>query len=285
MQKEKTCFLFGNCQIKVIAQYLSSHKPFTDIYKTIKYFYIEDNVETLDSHKSYLLNLDLFIFQHCSKDALKTDEESYTPSYIASHMIPSHCVIITLPSIYMNIDFLDPLGSTINNDRFPRYSFNQSVYDMILRQEPIASIASYFKKVHYSDYDIEKHIAHAFESIRRKEAENNTSIRISEFFRKNYLKRRLMHTVNHPNKYVFIFLMNEIYKSLGLEQDDTILSQPDKMVKYGHLPLMRCVQSYYKKHMRAGDDEYVFDYKGQFFLDAEEYLQHLYGWYREQINK
>lgn len=225
-------------------------------------------------------NADVFIYQHCRKESLQTALEIYTPTYLIDNVIKPSCKKISLPSIYFNADFIDPIRSTCDEFYLPKYTINRFVYDAVMDLKMnTLDVVEHIQKIEYTEDEIKAHIERAFENLGQREIQNDVTIKVTPFLRKEYLKRRLMHTTNHPNKYVFNYLVNEVLKHLNLPEDETILLRKDLMVKHGHQFILPCVKRYYSGRI---DDDFIFSGHGVFFSDISEYIHLLKLNYRNR---
>lgn len=273
-------FLYGNCQIKIIHQYFTSNAHMISKYRIIEYFYIMDPVSALEVNLSVLKDCDVFIYQHCSTKALMTPDEKYTPAYIISNILPNKCNIISIPSMYFGADFVDPITSTCNESFFVKYTFNRKLYDYLVCGESGDSGESGtvdLEDVHYDDEVIKSHIDKAIKGLSDRENKNNVTVKMTQFFAENNHTRRLMHTVNHPSKHVYHYLVNKLYEILGVPLDATIREKSDYMVKYGRQPVLPCVVRDYYNNSRYDDDQYLFSGHGKFFFDYSDFAHFIIG--------
>ena len=217
----------------------------------------------------------MFIFQHCRLEALNTDNEEYCPQVIAEKLLNRYdCIKISVPSIYFNVDFIGSLSSSPDKINFPNYSFNAEIYYMLKSKKPIDDIINYYHSVKYTTEEIERHFECALHNLTSREQKNQVTISLSGFLKENFRKTRLMHTTNHPNKHVFHYLVNEIYRLIDIPYDHSILFRQDKMVKFGHMFILPCMKRYFKQYGRE-DDDFVLSEGGKFFTNFNEYIYYL----------
>ena len=107
-------FLYGNCQLKIVSQYISDHPDVTD-YES-KLFYILKDVNEIKSIEHWLTDCDIFIYQNVSESTLKTKDETlnvsdYTTSKLIERFKFKKCVC--LPSIYFAGYFPEPIPTQL----------------------------------------------------------------------------------------------------------------------------------------------------------------------------
>ena len=245
--------VYGNCQCKVISSYLSEQPFFKN--SLVKYFFVTHPVEMLDLE--FVRKVDIFIYQHVKQSSLisqypKTSLFHYTPEGLITAMKPS-VKFISIPSIYFSalypnsysVDEMRPrLPKTTKIDWFFNHTFNKKVFDALEKNEPTETIANILLDSElYTSQFIEKNVVQSLSNLRWREKENKVDIPISDFLEKNYKLKQLSWTTNHPTKFVFNYIIQQILIILDLPPDHTLLERPDKLDQDIY-PIFSCVRKY-----------------------------------------
>lgn len=279
--------VYGNCQCKVISDYLSEQPFFKS--SSLKYFFVTHPVEMLDL--DFVEKVDIFIYQHVKEKSLrsqypKTSLRHYTPEGLISRMKPS-VKSISIPSIYFSAlypnsysvdEMLPRIPKGVKIDWFFNHTFNKKVFDALEENQPIHKIEEILSDPDlYTDEFIEDSIRKSILSLVWRERENKVDIPIADFLERNYKKKQLSWTTNHPTKFVFNYIIQELLKLLDLPPDETLLSRPDKLDQDIY-PIFSCVRKYlcldpeeFPSHARVNQ---------RHFTDMKKYIQ----FYRDTLD-
>lgn len=245
--------VYGNCQCKVISSYLSEQPFFKN--SLVKYFFVTHPVEMLDLE--FVRKVDIFIYQHVKQSSLisqypKTTLFNYTPEGLIATMKPS-VKFISIPSIYFSglypnsysIDEMRPrLPKTTKIDWYANHTFNKKVFDALEKNETTETVANILLDPElYNSQTIENNVVQSLSNLRWREKENKVDIPVSDFLEQNYRLKQLSWTTNHPTKFVFNYIIQEILTLLDLPPDETLLERPDKLDQDIY-PIFSCVRKY-----------------------------------------
>lgn len=278
------CYIYCNCFGKVLQEYLYKIKEFTDIYD-IKVYYIMDNPnKTVDLN--YLKNTDLFIYQHMSKNAFKEQDADFYCTDFIKKLLPYHCKKISIPSCYFDGYFIDGLSQdnlpkrlkVSKNEQgkllceyFPNYCFNKKLFNMLSSKIDIDIILEKIQSDNfYNKSEIYNCINSSFNKFSEKEKSNNTDIPITEFLLENYKKKRLFNTTNHPSKYIYQYIIKELFKKLNF---NIIINEDiydiDLMKHSGRVPIFNCIINYLDIPKDFNSQYYI---ENNFFESLKEYI-------------
>lgn len=245
-------YAYGNCQVKQIALYLQYIPQVVARYPTILYFYVLDDVAKLDRKK--LAQAEVFIYQHTSLDALRGQEDLKpisTSDYITNSLLPKDCLAISIPSVYSSILFPNAMSTNearqgfpdhVPPEVFPNYAFSRRLHHMLLQKADTHTIKSTMCDENaYSTVELQKNEVQNFENLRARETKNQVTIPLAEFIRSNFRQKRLLLTTNHPTKYLFDHLLNEILQRMQMPPSTIALDMDDQLEKLGKLPILPCV--------------------------------------------
>lgn len=252
------CYIYCNCFGKVLQEYLLMIQEFNDIYN-IKVFYImDDPKETVDIE--YLKNTDLFIYQHMSNNAFKKEDGAFYCTESIIKLLPVNSIKISIPSCYFDGYFIDGINQNQlpkrlketkdKNDKlllceyFPNYCFNKKLFNMLSSNLPIDILLKNIQSNNfYTKSEIYNCINNSFN--RFSEKESNTDIPLTKFILENYRKKRLFNTTNHPSKYIFQYIVKELFNKLNFNININEHIYDIDIMKYaGVVPIFDCTINY-----------------------------------------
>ena len=222
----KTYTIYGNCQARVLASFLNSSELFKSHYQyvTIKPVHIINKNEFNELINDIVPKLNLFIFQPVS--------ENYKgKEYSSSHLIEqlnTETQNISFPSCYFTgynpeIKYLKDDKGRMITEQFDYHDLNiiQGFLESLSIEQVKEKIINYnYYPSNFSLTEIEKSLAQL------SKRENNIfdtgkqiDIKISGFIRDNYKKNRLFNTINHPSKFIFKYIAEQILKLLDIEDN------------------------------------------------------------------
>ncbi len=212
--KKLKCTLYGNCQMKVVYDYLTKKHPeryectLVINYKTI----FDSNLLPLQQ----LQQADIFIFQPLhGHGRIDTD-------YIRANYLKSSCRCISFPYIFFSGYFPDYVDDRNNirtiSDKCPFgiYGYgHQKIIDFIaLGLAPHHILELSERDDLFSPGELYGNLERTLEILREKEKE--TDVKLSDFIKKNFRKYRLFHTVKHPTNVLLKELFKQLLPLLGL---------------------------------------------------------------------
>jgi hypothetical protein len=241
---KKNFTIIGNCQSSTLSQFLLSNICFSNTYNYIKIQNIHEiNEEQLDLlYSTVLLSLDLIIIQPISENY--RNNYKYSTKSILDN-VNKNCIKIIFPSLYFDFyhpfliylndinnnkignpfdyhdwnitqiyvkgkEFID--NNVINKDDMKKYiiyEYNNKLYDMNILDENFMNDKLYKnlnnlieRENSYSNYC--------------NDSNNLYTIKSSEFIINNYKKNLLFYSINHPSKYLFHYISNNILVYLNI---------------------------------------------------------------------
>jgi hypothetical protein len=246
----KICYIYANCFGKVLKDYLEN---ISDFNYEIKVFYMMDCISTIDINKIKIC--DLFIYQHMTTNALtnKTKElctNNFNTNEIVK-LLPIYCVQISISSPYYSGYFVngitqDKLKNVNKIDSkhyiyFPNYCFNSILLVMLINNKSTDEILQVLNNPKlYSKEFIINNAINSLNELKKREVTNNVDIRLSIYIESNFTEYRLFHTTNHPSKYIFNFVIGEIFKKINLSLPN-ILNEKDLMETNQKAPILQCI--------------------------------------------
>lgn len=285
------CYIYSNCFGKVLQQYLSIIPEFTSVYD-IKVFYIMDDPrEVVDLN--YLKNTDLFIYQHMKKNAFKECNGEFYCTDSIKKLLSSYCKVISIPSCYFDGYFIDGLSQEnlptylkqtkdkqgkLLCDYFPNYSFNKKLFNMLSSKMSIEVI---LKNIQSNDFytksEIYNYVNSSFNRFSQKETSNNTDIPLTDFILENYRKKRLFNTTNHPSKYIFRYVIEELFKKLNFNiQVSENMYDIDIMKYTGRNPIFNCIINYLDMPIDFNNQFYIQDSLFKTLYDYIDFYKKLF---------
>ncbi len=247
----KLMTIIGNCQADALSKFLLNNNVFSKEYKYIyvKPIYVLNENELIELYNQVLQTLDLLIIQPISNN-YKNNAKYSTQSIINN--VCGSCKIIIIPSLYF--DFYHPFNCSIDGCNEPLDYHDKNLIKLFIDYRETLSNEEIYNKYlelfNNSDFlnimIIKDNLNKSIKEIKRRE-ENNSKytadyvISCSEFIINNYANICLFYTVNHPTKYMFYYVADEILRFLGigLEKYDKEID-PLNIIK---LPIYEGLQS------------------------------------------
>lgn len=254
MSPKKIIFIYGNCLVKILKEYLNMF--LYDNYE-IYTFYILDNINTFD--KDIFLKTDIFIYQNVSELAFKNDDGKNFTSDKLLALLSTTCLTISFPSVYFSAYFpynVSPTDVSLLPENIkqyiPNYCFDKTLFNMLI-EHPCKSVDEIVTKLNepdlYTDDFILQNLNITYNNLKTREKKNNIDVKLSDYLLDNCYNTRLCMTTNHPSKEVYSMIINQILKKLnetfGEKIDTVINSINDKMEKVSKPPILKCVSKYF----------------------------------------
>ncbi len=285
-------YAYGNCQLKAIAMYLRNIPYVIERYPHIEYFYVLDDVAALNKEK--LAQAEVFIYQHTTTKAMhggksEKDRIEATSGFITQHLLPKDCLLISIPSVYSSIYFPNVMTTTeahtgfadqVPHEVFPNYTFNRRLHGMLIDNVDAKSIVQQMCDENiYSKEELIRNEHQNYLNLRKRENDNKVTIPLADFIRLNFRRKRLLLTTNHPSKYFFDHLLNEILKLMHVPLSTIALDMEDSMLKLGTAPLLPCVVKHLQLHIEhpsyASQEIWVNNHRCDTYAAYIDYLIHL----------
>lgn len=231
-KEKKIAYLYGNCQMSIIAKMLLSNKAFSDTY----YLVLSNPIHRLDDEarkygidSSFLRELSLFIYQYV-KTSNKYSKLLST-EYLKSKL-SEKCKQICIPNMFFSGYFpqyqemyQSPLNDvqTFSNGLIPYgdRKLEESAYSLYNDE---ISFSDIIKQLYtpdlYEKVEVDNNFMSSLNEL--EEREKICDIKISDYVIENYQKERLFYTVNHPTNSLVKKMTERILSHLGF--DETIVS-------------------------------------------------------------
>ena len=215
--------IIANCQGGTLNTFLRTNKIFSEQYKYIPLKAIQ-NVTLVDLKNFYKIikTLDLVIIQPISTN-FKNNNKYSTKSFLSE--LNKNCIIIMFPSLYftgyypsVNHYSIKNLNMVvIDNNLIKIFKNTNNKLDFLKVCKKMINQNNF-----YSTQYINNNIMKSINELKNREnnAINNYKldnfIKVSSFINNNYKKNILFHSLNHPSKFTYIYLSNEILKVLKI---------------------------------------------------------------------
>jgi hypothetical protein len=275
------CYLYGNCQTKILNCILSDHPIFKDKY-IFHNFYVGDSISTLDI--DILSKTQLFIYQYVKShklnntDAPNLDRTMYTVEYIIQNYLPKTCITISFPSIYFNVYWPNVSIIHSESENKPEYLRLQSNVCKLIENTnlPEDEILKAINDPYLiADEDIETSYIYCCESLQKRERDNKIDIPISEYLIENFKQFQLFNIFNHPTIYVFNYLTKKICERLQVPYNNYVLDDQKYIINCNmayRMPVLPCIMRYFNVNESQFNAPPFYIYGKKFFTDDEYYL-------------
>ena len=269
---KKLAFIWGNCHMHCISDYLSYNKEFNEEYGIIK-FQEAYMCENPDEWIHTLNNVDLFISQDIRKE--NSLGEKHSVGYLEQYLKPD-CQKIIVPNLFGMPKFMFP--QTYFDDDYMSYEGTMEWYkdryiDEYVEKNKdckIDDIVNHIKSKKFEGKLLDDGY-HEF-MHRLKEREMSCDIKISDFIEENLSKEQLFIDVRHPSVFVLQEMANRIIKFLGYRVNPLY---DDLKFEYGHeVPIYDGVKSHFKMNweQQALKRNNATDKIENIYMDLEEYI-------------
>lgn len=222
---------YGNCQLAAIKSLLNL-KNFVE--KIIECFNTEIDEFTF---KNIIQQQDIIITQ--SIHDFYREKEYLSTNYIIKNC-KKNCKIIIFDSCYFNFYYFDLTYKMFNDKELHEpigYHYN-SMIDCYKKKIPIYTyINNFVNNINLKTKEELEQIANkSLEELNKRYHENIFKYKINEnifvitacnYIRNNYKEKLLFYSMNHPTKFVFQYLCEEIIKILNIE--NTIILNKDTL--------------------------------------------------------
>lgn len=206
------CLLIGNCQNDGLMYYLSLSKEFSEMYDMKHYTnwqLIRDNCEV---PMNDIQNSDLFIYQplRIVHGCYSTDP---TVEGSIGYYVKDTTVKISYPYIFSSSMWpLVQKGKNINI-----WFGSEVINNLLLNGLKRNDIIDLYHKNEIK-WDYKNRFKNSIEILKQKES--ITDIKVSNFIEENLLDKLLFLIPQHPTSVVFLYVTNQILKSLNMKELD-----------------------------------------------------------------
>jgi hypothetical protein len=249
--------VYGNCQGMILAEFLNNNPVFKNLFHYIPLTpcNLINDAEIEDFIKNAVKKLDLFIYIPISDDY--RNDFKFSSNYFLSQLSPE-CIKISFPSLYYNV--YDRQMTYLTDEKGNRVRIPSEYHDKILIkmymtynhlkneeifQKYIENINNY---ENFSKPELEEAATSNYRELKRREnlliedKRNNYVLRIADFIFENYQNQRLFYTLNHPSKFVYLHLREQLFRHLRIENvkaDFNPLLDPHTDFMFGIFPPVR----------------------------------------------
>ena len=247
LHSHKGCLLHGNCQMRLLQNYLLANKSFTDQYTIIDIprvfdFLSTENFETYFGYECLWQNCALFIYHQISS------ENRFSPLIGTDNLLRKlnpDTITLKLCNLWFKSYFPQSEKNTQNvMTEFQMSGLfaygDKNVREMALSgqfgKDEIVEILS--ADDYYSKEVIDKILKSDFEEMEKREA--TCDVKIADFIKENYAKRILFHSCNHPTHFLMREVSERVIRFLGIEDtsfDDEWLVRKKWSLKGQDLPI------------------------------------------------
>ena len=220
-------FFYGNCQMGSLQAILSNNKEFDQFLLPCWKDFTKE--EFLDLMKSS----DVIITQPIKKNYKKKD---YTHTEFVLENSNRDTKIIIIPSLFFNFYYFDLTykffkeGSDNNsplkdpsdyhyNSIIKSYNNNEKIESIFENYIDNENLKSKEELQDIADKSIEELISREKEMLSYKDIKDCSIITISDFIKNNYKKKLLFYSMNHPSKYVFHCIVDQIKTFLNVDSN------------------------------------------------------------------
>ena len=217
-------FFYGNCQITSLKTILSNNKE-TSLLTCWQDFKKEEFLNLIKSS-------DVIITQPIKKNYREKD---YVHTEFVLENSNRDTKVIILPSLYFNFYYFDltykffkegsdhrPLKDPSDyhyNSIIKSYNNNEKIESIFENYIDNENLKSKEELQDIADKSIEELISREKEMLSYKEIKDCSIITISDFIKNNYKKKLLFYSMNHPSKYVFHHIVDQIKTVLNVDSD------------------------------------------------------------------
>lgn len=207
--------VYANCQGNAIAKTLLENSDFSARYQLEAINPVQtltsDNINDVAEKAS---KADLFIYQPIKSTPNRPTELS--SDYLLS-ILKSSSTHISFPAMYFDGYF--PHLQTMHG----RQSVLSLVHDYIvaycsLKKLDVQDTLRLIRSSTLYSNDLSNELCEqSLQNLEKREHASNIDIRLSGFIRNNFRKLKLFNQFNHPTRALFVHLANEIFTSIGYE--------------------------------------------------------------------
>lgn len=225
-KQKPLCFIYGNCQLYFVYQYLKANFPEKYEYQVATNYLIINGTAQFPAELAK--KADLFIYQPLQGHGINNTD------YIKENYLKESCSLISLPYIYFLgyfPDFTqDPRNLSTMNPLMPFGFFpygSQRLMDLIAEGYSTAEIIE--KSYHEDFIPKEQILEKLYKSLSiLRDKEQFTDIKLADFIEHNFQTHHLFYSPNHPTNYLLKELINQVLKKMHLSTKQVKKSFFDK---------------------------------------------------------
>jgi hypothetical protein len=227
--------VYGNCQGNILALFLNSNPVFK---KKFEYIYVRECHLITEREIDYFVKneakkIDLFIYTPISDDF--RGNYKFSSNYFLSHL-RSDCIKISYPSLYYNVYDRQMTYLTDEEDNrvsLPHFYHDKILIKLFMEYRDLTNEEIYKKYIQYinepnnfDEKELHESILSNYLELKRREQllendrRNQFIIKIADFLNENHRKKRFFYTFNHPSKFLYCYMRNQIFKFLDIENNE-----------------------------------------------------------------
>jgi hypothetical protein len=227
--------VYGNCQGMIFAAFLNNNPGFNKQYQYIPLnaCNLIKDTEVDDFIDNTVKKLDLFIYIPISDDY--RNDYKFSSNFFLSQLRPD-CIKISFPSLYFYV--YDRQMTYLTDEQGNRVNVPHEYHDKILikmfmtyrhlKNEEIYQ--KYIEFIHnsenFSKTELQEAAISNYKELKRREnllvndERNNFVLRIADFINENYQNTRLFYSLNHPSRYIYLHLREQLFRYLQIETNE-----------------------------------------------------------------
>jgi hypothetical protein len=229
--------VYGNCQGMVFAAFLNNNPTFRKFFRYIPLSPCNQitDVEIDDFIEKQIKKVDLFIYVPVGDDY--RNNYKFSSNFFISHL-RTDCAKIVFPSLYYHV--YDPQMTYLEDENGERIHIPHDYHDKmliktfienrLLTNEEIFHKYLTFINNHenFNKEEILNTVKSNYKELKRREdllekdKRNNLVIKVADFINENYQNKRLFYSLNHPSKYLYLFMREQLFEHLGIK-----INEPD----------------------------------------------------------
>ena len=238
----KSILFYGNCQVGAIKDIMK--KMFENYNITLILCWIGDIDKVYFTNK--IKDADIIITQPINKNYRNVDY--LHTEYILENANPNTQIII-FPSLYFNFYYFDYVYKTLNNHELLREPSDYH-YDIIINNyNDKLKIINEINNINYKTKDELEYMAeNSIIELEKRELEmkkyinsNCYIINAVNYITNNFKNKLLFYSINHPTKYLFQYISEQINQILKL--DNKINYDIDPLLSNERGILYKCIQN------------------------------------------
>jgi len=279
--KMKSYSVYGNCQGPAFASFLNNTPAFTKKFKFVQL--TPCNLITEKEIDNFIKNearkIDLFIYVPVGDDY--RDNYKFSSNYLISHL-RSNCIKIVFPSLYYHV--YDPQMTYLTDEYGKRVNIPHEYHDkhlikifiknrILTNEEIFENYLNFIKDPeNFNKKDIQDAVISNYRELKRREnllendKTNNFVIKVADFINKNHKDQRLFYALNHPSKYLYLYMKQQLFGYIDIETSEPDLDpnlDPHSDFVFGIFPPVKNIL------------ELRFEDKAAFPADGISYIQYL----------
>jgi hypothetical protein len=224
--------VYGNCQAPAFASFLNNNPDFRKKFGynslTPCNLITETEIDTFINREAE--KIDLFIYVPVGDDY--RDDYKFSSNYLIAHLRPD-CLKIVFPSLYFHV--YDPQMTYLTDESGKRVHIPHDYHDKFLikifmenrlstNEEIFENYLNFIRNPgNFNKKDIQDSVRSNYSELKRREDlleidhKNDFVIKVADFIDKSYKDQRLFYSLNHPSKYLYLHMREQLFRFLNIE--------------------------------------------------------------------